>query len=156
MQVHALDFEDFDEEEYTLIAIHTALEDYKLAYLLNRELHLNLIKLPEGLTSESTNMTTSFSLYEYTHDSQECEWYLIANSAWKENPSEPNELLLTAETKSYLIPEKKKVDYFLKIMGDLPVDAIQDTLTKINRLEQIITSYTINKNTLKSKDFLTI
>jgi len=156
MQVHALDFEDFDEEEYTLLGIHTALEDYKLAYLLNKELHLNLIKIKEGLTSESGNTTTSFSLFQYTNESHECEWFLIANSARKENSSEANELLLTTETKSYLIPEKKKVDYFLKITGHLAADLIQHTLYQVNQLDQIITAYTINKNTLKSKDFLTI
>lgn len=156
MQVHALDFEEFYEEEYTLIGIHTALEDYKLAYLLNRELHLNFMKIKEGLTSENSKTTTSFSLYQYTNESHECDWFLIANSARKENSPEPNELLLTAETKSFLIPEKKKVDYFLKISGDLSSGAIQETLNNINKIEHIITSYTINKNTLKSKDFLTI
>jgi len=155
MQVHALDFEDFDDEEYTLLGIHTALEDYKLAYLLNRELQLNLTKFTEGLTVENSDTTTSFSFYEYSNDSHECEWFLIANSAWKENSSEPNELLITAETKSYLIPEKKKVDYFLKITGHLKETAIQKTVQEVNQLEQIITTYTINKNTLKSKDFLT-
>ena len=38
MQVYALELEDFCEEEYSLIGIHTALEDYRLAYLLNKNL----------------------------------------------------------------------------------------------------------------------
>ena len=38
MQIHALGLGDFCEEEYSLIGIHTALEDYKLAYLLNKNL----------------------------------------------------------------------------------------------------------------------
>ena len=38
MQVHSLDIEDFYEDNYTLIGIHTALEDFKLAYLLNNNL----------------------------------------------------------------------------------------------------------------------
>ena len=33
MQVHSLDIEDFYEDNYTLIGIHTALEDFKLANL---------------------------------------------------------------------------------------------------------------------------
>ena len=39
MQIHSLEFEDFYEDNYTLIAIHTSLEDFKLAYLLNRSLN---------------------------------------------------------------------------------------------------------------------
>ena len=38
MQVHSFDIEDFCEDNYTLIGIHTALEDVKLAYLLNKHL----------------------------------------------------------------------------------------------------------------------
>ena len=38
MQVYSLDIDDFNEDNYTLIGIHTALEDFKLAYLLNKNL----------------------------------------------------------------------------------------------------------------------
>ena len=30
MQIHSLGLDDFCEDEYSLIGIHTALEDYKL------------------------------------------------------------------------------------------------------------------------------
>ena len=48
MQVHSLDIEDFYEDNYTLIAIHTALEDFKLAYLLNNNLELLFMVLGEA------------------------------------------------------------------------------------------------------------
>ena len=38
MQVHALEIDDFEDSNFTLISIHTSLSDYKLAYLLNRTL----------------------------------------------------------------------------------------------------------------------
>ena len=41
MQIHSLGFDDFSEDEYSLIGIHTALEDFKLAYLLNKNLSTN-------------------------------------------------------------------------------------------------------------------
>ena len=48
MQIHSLSLDVF-EEEYSLIGIHTALEDLKLAYLLNKELGTNLCKSKEDL-----------------------------------------------------------------------------------------------------------
>ena len=36
MQIHSLGLDSLCEDEYSLIGIHTTLEDYKLAYLLNR------------------------------------------------------------------------------------------------------------------------
>ena len=41
MQVYSLDIDDFNEDNYTLIGIHTALEDFKLAYLLNKNLDIH-------------------------------------------------------------------------------------------------------------------
>ena len=53
MQVHSLDIEDFYEDNYTLIGIHTALEDFKLAYLLNSNLNTRFLKAHFNLDFES-------------------------------------------------------------------------------------------------------
>ncbi|MBP6551633.1 MAG: IPExxxVDY family protein, partial [Flavobacterium sp.] len=42
MAVHKLDLGEFDEIDYHLIAIHTSLEDYRLAYFINQKLPINL------------------------------------------------------------------------------------------------------------------
>ncbi|QTE21554.1 IPExxxVDY family protein [Polaribacter cellanae] len=154
MQIHALGLEDFCEEEYSLIGIHTALEDYKLAYLLNKNLNTRLSKSPKDLEFESNQKKGSFSLYNFSSKKYDFEWFLIANSFKRENQTEPNELLLTTETKTYLIPEKKKVDFFIKISGEVGYEYVSETVNKIKSIEQIITCYSIDKNTLKSKDFL--
>jgi hypothetical protein len=44
MATHKLDLGDFDEVDYYLIAIHTSLEDYRLAYFINQKLPINLSK----------------------------------------------------------------------------------------------------------------
>jgi hypothetical protein len=36
MAIHKLDLGDFDEIDYNLIAIHTSLEDFRLAYFINQ------------------------------------------------------------------------------------------------------------------------
>ena len=154
MQIHALGLEDFCEEEYSLIGIHTALEDYKLAYLLNKNLKTQFYKSQNNLELENDKNKASFSIYNFSSKKYDFDWFLIANSFKRENQTESNELRLTTETKTYLIPEKKKVDFFIKISGEVDADFVTSAVQKIKNIEQIITSYSIDKNTLKSKDFL--
>ena len=44
MAIHKIQINDFVSDDYELIAIHSSLEDYKLAYRLNKELGLQLQK----------------------------------------------------------------------------------------------------------------
>tara|TARA_R110002049_G_scaffold114646_1_gene265898 strand:- start:17733 stop:18203 length:471 start_codon:yes stop_codon:yes gene_type:complete len=154
MQIHALGLDDFCEEEYSLIGIHTALEDYRLAYLLNKSLSTHFSKSQKNLEFENDINKASYSIYNFSSKKYDFDWFLIANSFKRENQTESNELLLTTETRTYLIPEKKKVDFFIKISGEVGLEYVADTVSKIKNIEQIITSYSIDKNTLKSKDFL--
>lgn len=42
MYVHKLHIAEFDKIDYQLIAIHSPLEDYRLAYFINKQLPINL------------------------------------------------------------------------------------------------------------------
>ncbi|MDG1171252.1 MAG: IPExxxVDY family protein [Polaribacter sp.] len=154
MQVYALEMNDFCEEPYSLIGIHSTLEDYKLAYLINQNLNTRFYKAIKDLEFKRDKKKASFSIYNYENTNEGFDWFLIANSYRRENQTVSNELLLTSETKTYLIPEKKKVDFFLKICGDSEYDFVMKTIQKIINIENVITAYSIDKNTLKSRDFL--
>ncbi|MDA8957026.1 IPExxxVDY family protein [bacterium] len=154
MQVYALEMDDFCEEPYSLIGIHSTLEDYKLAYLINQNLNTRFNKANKDLEFKRDKKKASFSIYNYENTNDGFDWFLIANSYRRENQTVSNELLLTSETKTYLIPEKKKVDFFLKICGDSEYDFVMKTIQKIINIENVITAYSIDKNTLKSRDFL--
>lgn len=154
MQVYALEMDDFCEEPYSLIGIHSTLEDYKLAYLINQNLNTRFYKAIKDLEFKRDKKKASFSIYNYENTNEGFDWFLIANSYRRENQTVSNELLLTSETKTYLIPEKKKVDFFLKICGDSEYDFVMKTIQKIINIENVITAYSIDKNTLKSRDFL--
>ena len=154
MQVYALEMNDFCEEEYSLIGIHSTLEDYKLAYLINKKLNTRFFKAKEDLQFTREKKKASFSIYNYENTKYDFDWFLIANSYRRENQTVSNELLLTSETKTYLIPEKKKVDFFLKICGESEYDFVMKIIQKIKNIDNVITAYSIDKNTLKSRDFL--
>ena len=154
MQVHSLDIEDFYEDNYTLIAIHTALEDFKLAYLLNNNLDTLFSKAIYSLDFESKDSKSSFSVYNYINEEYDFEWYLISNSYTEERTNASDTIVLATETNTYLIPEKKKVDYFIKIVGEPTQETIYKTVDKIKQINQVVTSYTVEINSLKSKQFL--
>lgn len=154
MQVHALELDDFCEENYTLIGIHTVLEDYKLAFLLNSQLKTSFQRAKYSLDFDKASQDISFSIYSYTNKEYDSEWYLIANSCTTEVQLNNTGLLQSTETKVHLIKEKKKVDFFIKIVGDTEDMYIAKIIERINSINQVVTSYKIDTNTLKSKDFL--
>lgn len=152
MQVYSVGIDEFSDDDYTLIAIHTALEDYKLAFLLNKYLQIKFKRSKEDLYFHDTENKSSYSMYEYTNVKLDNYWFLIANVFITK--SEFTGLFKESETKSYLISEKKKVDYFIKLEGCFSVDFVEKIIEKINKTPQVITSYTIEPSTLKSKEFL--
>lgn len=154
MQIHSLGLEDFCEDNYTLIGIHTALEDFKLAYLLNNHLNTHFSRANFSLDFETKESKASFSIYDYINEKYDHEWYLIANSYKEERVNATDTIALSTETITYLIPEKKRVDYFIKIVGEPNHLLIQRSLDKINAIGQVVTSYTIETDTLKSKEYL--
>ena len=151
MQVYSLDIDDFNEDNYTLIGIHTALEDFKLAYLLNKNLDTHFSKANYSLDFESN---ASFSVYNDINEEYGFELYLISNSYTEERINASDTIVLATETKTYLIPEKKKVDYFIKIVGEPTQETIYKTVHQIKQINQVVTSYTVELDSLKSKQFL--
>ena len=151
MQVYSLDIDDFNEDNYTLIGIHTALEDFKLAYLLNKNLDTHFSKANYSLDFESN---ASFSVYNDINEEYGFELYLISNSYTEERTNASDTIVLATETKTYLIPEKKKVDYFIKIVGEPTQETIYKTVHQIKQINQVVTSYTVELDSLKSKQFL--
>lgn len=152
MQVHALDLID----NFSLIGIHTSEEDYKLAYLLNKHLLTQFKKSSEYL--DFKNKKASFPIFKFIDKNKQLSSYLIPNKTIGKNSENTTENLFSKEeffsSTAYLIQEKKKIDYFLKIEGEITNVALNKTIEKINKIEQIITSYQIDPLRLASKDYL--
>ena len=149
MQHLTLDLED----DYSLIGIHSTEEDYRLAYLLNKNLKTKLTRFEHCLDFKDS--AAEFPLFEYKDEKTFINYYLINNKHLQFVNNHDSEVLFRGNyTVSYLIPEKKNVDFFLKIEGcnsDVFIGNLVENLKKIN---QIITSYSLDPTTLKSKDHL--
>ena len=90
----------------------------------------------------------------YANEKYDNDWYLIANCFKEEQTNENDTLAFPTEMMTYLVPEEKRVDYFIKIVGEQDEQLIKKTLDRIKTINQIAASYMININTLKSKEFL--
>ena len=121
MAIHKLDFYDFDEIDYSLIAIHTQLEDYRLAYFINQKLHVNLNKSSTEIQITVKEGEAYFSRFHYYEKKKEISWDLIQNKneviqhQKEENQSLFSNIGIEVATRVYMLPEFKKADYFLKI-----------------------------------------
>ncbi len=150
-KIHAFNFE-FDHD-YTLIGIHSVLEDYRIAYFLNKNLKIHLKRFKEDLDFPSKYCRFPFYIYE--DKSNFTTWSLIANKhAFIDSVDVLNNLFFEETKVSFLINEKKSVDFFIKINGNFNDSELQKILQKINNTQNIITSYKIDPYDLKSKDYL--
>ncbi|OBX25319.1 hypothetical protein LX77_01194 [Gelidibacter algens] len=157
MALHKLLVDDFYDASYSLLAVHCRLEDYRLAYLLNRSLNLKLKRQPQDL--DYKYFAATYAIYEWFDEEFFTTWHLVANVCKKEEDSlqSSGSLFSTNEKvlKTYhLLPEFKNVDFFIKISNDERYLDEKQMLEKIQSIPQVITTYTIDVDKLKSKDNL--
>ena len=159
MAIHKLHLEEFDEIDYQLIAIHSSLEDYRLAYYINQNLPINLKKENCNIQISNKEGETQFTRFVF-EDSKDIVWNLVQNKNDDFVPSQNSNQGLFAETnnkfstKIYLIPEFKKVDYFLKIEnGEVNIDVSKIT-NCIKKIDRVSTVYAVEVEKIKSKNNL--
>jgi len=158
MAIHKLQIDDFITIDYELIAIHSTLEDYRLAYFINRELSILLEKNQKDIEIRVKEGDSCFTRFIFNDEDHEITWNLIQNkgtvSSQQNTASLFEETGLDITTSVFLIPELKKVDYFIKIEntgGDL---ALEELISKVLTIRQITTAYEIDHQKLKSKNNL--
>ena len=118
MALHKLLLDDFYDPSFSLIAIHCRLEDYRLAYLINKYLNINLVRLRHDLDYKF--FEASYSIFQWEDIHKQITWNLVSNVCKIEKASlqSSGSLFHNSETtlKTYhLLPEFKKVDFFIKI-----------------------------------------
>ena len=158
MSIHKLDLGEFDEIDYYLIAIHTSLEDYRLAYFINQKLPINLSKNENEIQINIKEGETKFSRFYYYDIDKALSWNLIQNKneviQHKKDNSQNlfSNTTLEVLTKVHLLPEFKKVDYFLKIDNCDETISVSDVMTLLNTIDNVSTVYTVDTNKIKSKN----
>lgn len=158
MLSHKLLLDDV-EEDYHLLAIHSTLEEYKIAYFLNKQLDLNLRRARCDVDFNHGDVQALYPLYVFKDPAKYLSIYLIKNKFKGANKKVVSAGSLFTEEEfssqiTLLIPEYKEVDYFLKIEADLENQEIERFLSQIALIPNIITTFAVDANQLKSKNNL--
>ena len=146
MPIHRLSSDDL-EKDYKLIAIHSDIEPYKLAFEINKKLKIQLKRSSFDLSFK--NKSSIFDLYKHISEIFNTKLYLILNKSTDKKKIEGQLLFENFDEQSYLIPELSKAQYLLKIEGGgFDVD---DLLKKLNEIDNVISSYRAEISSIKSK-----
>ena len=147
MSIHKLSASDF-ESDYTLIAIHSQSEPYKLAYEINLKLNTSLEKSSFDISFK--NKVSVFNLYKHESEIYNTKLYLISNKSIEKENQAKNKLLFNEYSiSSFLIPELKKAEFLIKIEGGgFNIDSL---LIKLNKIDSVVSCYRASINNVKSK-----
>ena len=146
MLKHRLSSDDL-ENDYTLIAIHSNTEPYKLAFEINQKLKIQLKRCYYDVSFDGND--SMFKLYKHISETYNTKLYLISNKSISEKKIKDQLLFQNLSESFFLIPELKKVEYLLKIEGG--GFNIQNLLRKLNELDSIISCYRAKITAAKSK-----
>lgn len=128
---------DFD---FSLLAIASQLKEYKLAWIINQELGINLVKQQDEIFHFLGDEKLCISNYFYQTEHSSIR--LIMNRSREESSMQP------------LIPELKQFDFLMLIEGfedTLVIQEVRDTLKNIDGI-QLINQIIVDQ--LKSRDNL--
>lgn len=156
MGVQKLILTDDFADDFLLVAIHCSEEAYKLAFLLNQFAGLRLKRSRKDLEFSNDGLAITFPLFDFEDEMRYIDYDLVANKCISQSArvassgglfgSENITELIT----TFLLPECKQVDFFLKISTDAPSVAIRKIVTDINEIKQVISAYQIDTDQLKS------
>ena len=135
------------ENNYTLIGIHSNIEPYKLAFKINQKLKIQLKRCSYDISFKDKN--SIFDLYKHSSETYNTKLYLILNKSFNERKIKGQLLFENLSESSFLIPELKKVEYFLKIEGGN--FNIKTLLNKLIEIDNIISCYRTEITATKSK-----
>ena len=144
--------EDFYDEPFTLIALHSSIADFSLAYALNYCLK---IKLKGSKKDLEISPNGSFPFFKWRDGINYRDYLLIGNKGLRQEELHTGNLFQDqpSMTAYRLIPEYKDVDYFFRIEQD--EDGMEDEILKsVLTIPKVIAAYCVDTDKMKSRNNL--
>ncbi len=143
-------------ENYHLIAIHSDLDEFRLAFFLNKKLNISLKRKNNDIYFSEQD--ANYSSYEFLDDTKYLKWIFFSNKSLVSEKSPDQDLSLfgkgsTALNEMNLLSQQKSVDYFLIIENIANKTYIDKVLKKISEISGVITSF-LSDNKLENKENL--
>ena len=127
--------------DFELLGIVSPIRDYRMAWLVNKELELNLVKADdlelEFLSAEKLEISQYFLSLPHGFIQ------LLKNKA-----------LNSAQQLAYLVPELKNLDYFLLVQDETEQLDLSNFMEKLSRNPLVQSIVRIDISKLKSKENL--
>ena len=152
---HKLNLNQFSDNYYT-IAIHSNLDEYRLAFFLNEKLNISLKRKYNDISLNHNE--ASYSIYDYLDEGMFLNWVFFSNKSLVIDKT-TNEALSLFNQESFvqnetsLINQPKGVDYFLVIENVKNKIYVEKVLRKISEIREVITSFISDKK-LENKENL--
>ena len=155
MNNHKLNLNQFPEN-YHLIAIHSGLDEFRLAFFLNKKLNIGLKRKNNDIYFAEQD--ANYSQYEYLDETKYLKWIFFSNKSLVLEKNSEEDLSLfglrnTASNEMNLLSQQKSVDYFLIIENIVNKKYVDKVLKKISEISGVITSF-ISENRLENKENL--
>jgi len=127
---------DYDYE-FDLLGIISSVKFYKLAWAINNQLDIRLVKDDDHIIELKNNKKVTFGNYSF--DSEHSNLRLFKNKA------EEGEL-------SYLLPEMTHLDYLMKVDTMSQSFAVEEVIKALREVKWIEYIAALDVDNLKSKD----
>ncbi len=151
VKFHKLDF--IDDEKFFLIAIHSNVEIFFLAYILNKNLKTSFKKMKYNIISNENNYL--FERYQSIDQNEREKMDLFSNKSSLKKNQTTNQAFSLFDTsyfkKFFFINEFKDVDFFIKKDSINNLDLL---IKKIKLIEEIESSYLVDEKLIKNKENL--
>ncbi len=149
--IHKID-DDFYDDSFLLIAMHSTIADYAIAYELNATLKANFKRTKKDFDLAENSI---FPCYEWQDTFHDRYWVLVANHSIEQELLANNDLFQNEAIYNVprLVPELKDVDYFLKIEED-EMQGSDAIIKNILTMPKVMAAYEVDIDKLKSKNNL--
>lgn len=120
--------------DFLLIGICSHEKDYRLCWEINKMLDIGLERGDNITLNTSDGELMTFSLYFCNCSETNNYFHLLSNKS----------------SNGVLITEQKKVDYFLKIKGNISPEYMGVLIKKLRKIPIVLTAYQIDPVKIKS------
>lgn len=148
-----------EEEDYILLGIHTTVEPYRIAFLINKYLKTQFVRTIQDLDVTKKEYIAHYPVYKFIDPVYQIDYFLVANKyrglAIKTQSSGGLfQDLQEQEIKVTLIKEFKTVDYFIKIGTQDALFAMKNIVSSLQQIPEVLSAYQVDHNTIKQLDYL--
>ena len=148
---------DYDID-YQLLAVRTRIVDVKFAYLLNKSSFFSFRRLDQDIFAIINKKNVYFSTFEYIDKTLKRKIFLIQNKANHKQLNRDLGDLFSQEVDApsiiprsvFLVPELKKFDFFLKLVGVWSPKELQQLKFFLKNMDIVESEITVNLKNLKS------